>query len=339
MTSLQVCDITYLLFGSTGDSGEHTTDSPWRPHSCWTDRCSMHKTSREVLAVTYRHESGIVRMHRRWETYNPELEWSDSLTTHYQLERLPQASRYRPSQNAWHHWAFKMGEFRTPQWHLRALRVSPMTGGCGCTLAEGGVVPGALKQTTSTSGFKWTLVSSLKLDESRPKEDKRRISGWRDTGWSSAMMECSSRNTNPKESARWGMRSDSQNRKTFHAKKNEGHFVATLSISGRNLSSIISVSSSHVILLKRYQISRLQVFEGNRDRSSVVSHVLDPPIVARFVRIHPEAWHGHISMRAEFYGCTEGGKGKMIISSFLLSLSEGIVHVDSVPLIYSRYCI
>ena len=29
-------------------------------------------------------------------------------------------------------------------------------------------------------------------------------------------------------------------------------------------------------------------------------------IVARFVRIRPRGWHGHICMRVEFYGCRAG---------------------------------
>ena len=28
------------------------------------------------------------------------------------------------------------------------------------------------------------------------------------------------------------------------------------------------------------------------------------PIEARFVRLHPYTWHGHISLRMEFYGCS-----------------------------------
>ena len=34
--------------------------------------------------------------------------------------------------------------------------------------------------------------------------------------------------------------------------------------------------------------------------------ILNPPIIARYVRIHPKAWVGHISLRVELYGCREG---------------------------------
>ena len=51
-----------------------------------------------------------------------------------------------------------------------------------------------------------------------------------------------------------------------------------------------------------------QVFRANQDRHSVVKNTLKPVIVARFIRIHPKSWNIHISMRAEFYGCFEGGQ-------------------------------
>ena len=34
--------------------------------------------------------------------------------------------------------------------------------------------------------------------------------------------------------------------------------------------------------------------------------MIDPPIIARFVQIRAKTWKGHLSMRAELYGCTEG---------------------------------
>ena len=49
-----------------------------------------------------------------------------------------------------------------------------------------------------------------------------------------------------------------------------------------------------------------QKFFANKDRYEVVSHDLDPSIIARFVRFEPQTFHGHVSMRAELYGCTSG---------------------------------
>ena len=49
-----------------------------------------------------------------------------------------------------------------------------------------------------------------------------------------------------------------------------------------------------------------KVFPGNNDRYTPVSNDLKYSIITRYIRIYPVSWHGHISMRAEFYGCREG---------------------------------
>ncbi|XP_068731165.1 EGF-like repeat and discoidin I-like domain-containing protein 3 [Montipora capricornis] len=46
-------------------------------------------------------------------------------------------------------------------------------------------------------------------------------------------------------------------------------------------------------------------FTGNSDRDTVVENVLNSPIEMKFIRFQPTAWHGHISMRVELYGCRE----------------------------------
>lgn len=51
---------------------------------------------------------------------------------------------------------------------------------------------------------------------------------------------------------------------------------------------------------------KLQLFRGNYDRYIVVTHVLKRPITARYVRLHPKAYHGWMSLRVEFYGCIIG---------------------------------
>ena len=47
----------------------------------------------------------------------------------------------------------------------------------------------------------------------------------------------------------------------------------------------------------------IQNFAGNKDQDSVVYHEFNPPIMARFIRLLPQEWVGHISMRVELYGC------------------------------------
>lgn len=48
---------------------------------------------------------------------------------------------------------------------------------------------------------------------------------------------------------------------------------------------------------------------GNGDKNSVVKHNLSPHIEARFLRLNPKTWKGHISMRMELYGCLKGELG------------------------------
>ncbi|XP_078374837.1 uncharacterized protein LOC144658301 [Oculina patagonica] len=63
-----------------------------------------------------------------------------------------------------------------------------------------------------------------------------------------------------------------------------------------------------------------KVFNGNADRDSVVYHGLSPPITARYIRFRPVAWHNHISMRVELYGCRDfiPGIEALCGSSYLL---------------------
>ena len=48
------------------------------------------------------------------------------------------------------------------------------------------------------------------------------------------------------------------------------------------------------------------VFEGNTDQNTVIEQQLKGvfPFEARFVRLYPQTWHGHISLRWEIMSCT-----------------------------------
>ena len=50
----------------------------------------------------------------------------------------------------------------------------------------------------------------------------------------------------------------------------------------------------------------LKEFVGNSDQHTVVSHKLPKPIIARYIRIRPQSWYGHVSMRVGLFGCTKG---------------------------------
>ena len=60
----------------------------------------------------------------------------------------------------------------------------------------------------------------------------------------------------------------------------------------------------------------VQYFRGNRDRNTVVMHILRPKIEARVIRIHPVRWVNHISMRVEFYGRAAGRFTNLNLTSF-----------------------
>ena len=50
----------------------------------------------------------------------------------------------------------------------------------------------------------------------------------------------------------------------------------------------------------------MQVFRANRDQNSVVLGLFSPSIKARYIRLHPQTWNVHISMRIELLGCPIG---------------------------------
>lgn len=68
-------------------------------------------------------------------------------------------------------------------------------------------------------------------------------------------------------------------------------------------------------------INFVQDFRGNKDQNTIVFHKLRT-VFARFIRILPQSWYGHVSMRMEFYGCP----GRRIILNLKYSpLFQGTV--------------
>ena len=49
-------------------------------------------------------------------------------------------------------------------------------------------------------------------------------------------------------------------------------------------------------------INFVQDFRGNKDQNTIVFHKLRTAF-ARFIRILPQSWYGHVSMQMKFYGC------------------------------------
>ncbi|XDV37758.1 hypothetical protein PO909_007314 [Leuciscus waleckii] len=46
-----------------------------------------------------------------------------------------------------------------------------------------------------------------------------------------------------------------------------------------------------------------QIYEGNSEHDEEALNMFDPPLFARFVRIHPKGWFNDIALRVEFLGC------------------------------------
>ena len=49
--------------------------------------------------------------------------------------------------------------------------------------------------------------------------------------------------------------------------------------------------------------------------NTIVGNILNPSIIARYLRIHPKTFNGYMALRFELYGCTDG---KEILSFSLL---------------------
>ncbi|CAH3032614.1 unnamed protein product, partial [Porites lobata] len=64
------------------------------------------------------------------------------------------------------------------------------------------------------------------------------------------------------------------------------------------------VNFQYYIYMEQGQAA-IKEFVGNADQDTVVYHKLRHAIKARYIRFQPTAWHGHISMRVEVYGCKE----------------------------------
>ncbi|XP_028401252.1 coagulation factor V-like [Dendronephthya gigantea] len=72
-----------------------------------------------------------------------------------------------------------------------------------------------------------------------------------------------------------------------------------------------------------------KLFEGNTDKNTVQKNDLSSPITARFIRIHPQSWFDHISMRIELYGLngsSQKGVKVLILNPHHCNLCTGVVH-------------
>ncbi|XP_053435824.1 coagulation factor VIII isoform X1 [Nycticebus coucang] len=52
-----------------------------------------------------------------------------------------------------------------------------------------------------------------------------------------------------------------------------------------------------------FQNGKVKVFQGNQDSFTPVVNSLDPPLLTRYIRIHPQSWVNQIALRLEVLGC------------------------------------
>lgn len=55
-----------------------------------------------------------------------------------------------------------------------------------------------------------------------------------------------------------------------------------------------------------------QVFTGNQEAYETKKNTLFPPVVGRFIRLHPIEWYKKATVRMEFYGCELDGKRLLV---------------------------
>ncbi|XP_066562910.1 coagulation factor V [Amia ocellicauda] len=61
------------------------------------------------------------------------------------------------------------------------------------------------------------------------------------------------------------------------------------------------------IFYKGYSDSFKMTFEGNKDSYGVMENIFFPPLIGRYIRLHPTQSYGRPTLRMEFYGCEVDG--------------------------------
>ena len=50
----------------------------------------------------------------------------------------------------------------------------------------------------------------------------------------------------------------------------------------------------------------MKVLQGNTDEVRIEGRILDPPIIARFIKVNVKKYRERPSLRVELYGCRDG---------------------------------
>ena len=92
-----------------------------------------------------------------------------------------------------------------------------------------------------------------------------------------------------------------------------------------NLYNIIPIPYFKIIIC----LHIVKVFQGNTDYTTAVGHILDHPIIARFIKINVKTYQGYPSLRVELYGCSDG------MCNFF-GLRWTLVYLLSVSILFDR---
>lgn len=72
-----------------------------------------------------------------------------------------------------------------------------------------------------------------------------------------------------------------------------------------------------------------QVFTGNQEADETKRNTFFPPVVGRFIRLHPIQWYNKATVRMEFYGCELDGKMLLCVhEKFQILYISAFLYVD-----------
>lgn len=57
-----------------------------------------------------------------------------------------------------------------------------------------------------------------------------------------------------------------------------------------------------------FLFSFIQIFSGNKASFETKINTFYPPVIGRYIRLHPITWHNTATVRMEFYGCELDGR-------------------------------
>ncbi|KAM7407046.1 hypothetical protein PAMA_002993 [Pampus argenteus] len=88
------------------------------------------------------------------------------------------------------------------------------------------------------------------------------------------------------------------------------------------------------IFYKGDSIHIRKVFAGNKDASDTKTNTFFPPLIGRYIRLHPITWYNKATVRMEFYGCELDG------CSVPLGMESGLIkdsHITASSTAYNWY--